>query len=80
MDREPIGASRLPALGSCGAAISSSIGVDLPIPPKPPEALCRPSGTTFDTAYAERRAADHSASVAACTPHADHASLAKYCG
>ena len=32
MDREPIGTGRLPALGDCQATISSSIGVDLPIP------------------------------------------------
>jgi hypothetical protein len=27
------------------------------------EALCRPSGTTLDTVYAERRAAVHSANI-----------------
>jgi hypothetical protein len=35
MDREPIGTGRLPALGGCQGIISSSIGVDLPIPQKP---------------------------------------------
>jgi hypothetical protein len=35
MDREPLGTGRLPALGGCQATISSSIGVDLPIPQKP---------------------------------------------
>jgi len=35
MDREPIGTGRLPALGGCQGTISSSIGVDLPIPQKP---------------------------------------------
>jgi hypothetical protein len=35
MDREPIGTGRLPPLGGCQATISSSIGVDLPIPEKP---------------------------------------------
>jgi MFS family permease len=35
MDREPIGTGRLPPLGGCRATISSSIGVDLPIPQKP---------------------------------------------
>jgi hypothetical protein len=34
MDREPIGTGRLPALGGCQGIISSSIGVDLPIPQK----------------------------------------------
>jgi hypothetical protein len=34
MDREPIATGRLPALGGIPATISSSIGVDLPIPQK----------------------------------------------
>src|SRR5580704_2936048 len=41
MDREPIGTGRLPALGGCQATISSSIGVDLPIPEKPTLATAR---------------------------------------
>ena len=35
MDGEPIGTGRLPPLGGCQATVSSSIGVDLPIPEKP---------------------------------------------
>jgi hypothetical protein len=34
MDRKPIGTGRFPPLGNCQATISSSIGVDLPIPQK----------------------------------------------
>ena len=34
MDPGPIGTGRLPPLGGCQATISSSIGVDLPIPQK----------------------------------------------
>jgi len=41
MDREPIGTGRLPALGGCQGTISSSIGVDLPIPQKPTLAMAR---------------------------------------
>jgi hypothetical protein len=41
MDREPIVAGRLPALGGCQATISLSIGVDLPIPEKPTLATAR---------------------------------------
>jgi hypothetical protein len=39
MDREPIGTGRLPPLGGCQVPASSSIGVDLPIPQKPPSPL-----------------------------------------
>src|SRR5215467_10622120 len=35
MRREPIGTGRLPSPGGCQPPISSSIGVDLPIPEKP---------------------------------------------
>jgi hypothetical protein len=39
--REPIGTDRFPPLGGCQATISSSIGVDLPIPQKPKLATAR---------------------------------------
>src|ERR1700732_3979525 len=35
--REPIGTGRLPPLGGWQATISSTIGVDLPIPQNPPQ-------------------------------------------
>jgi hypothetical protein len=41
MDREPMGTGRLPALDGCQGTISSSIGVDLPIPQKPTLAKAR---------------------------------------
>jgi hypothetical protein len=41
MDRKPIGTGRFPPLGNCQGTISSSIGVDLPIPQKPTLATAR---------------------------------------